>query len=130
MSELPPVNLGPLDELILYVQDMDAQVRFYRDTLGLDIAYPAGLDSYADQFWVTFQTGACTLALHGGGEKEFGKDAPKFVFTTADVKGARTALQARGIPVSEIQSPAPGVEVFDAKDPEGNYFSVEHREHH
>ncbi|MAS92103.1 MAG: hypothetical protein CMO55_02810 [Verrucomicrobiales bacterium] len=127
MSELPPIQIGPLDELILYVQDMEAQVQFYRDTLGLEIAYPAGLETYADQFWVTFQTGACTLALHGGGEKAFGKDAPKFVFAVENVEETREALQARKVPVGEIQSPAPGVQVFDSRDPEGNYFSLECR---
>lgn len=128
MSNFPPIGIRHLDELILYVQDMEAQVRFYRDTLGLEVAFPAGLESYADQFWVTFQTGSCTLALHGGGGGEIGKDAPKFVFSVENVGDARAALQARGVPVGEIQSPAPGVDVFDSKDPEGNYFSLERRE--
>ncbi len=121
--------LGALHEIILYVADMDAQVRFYRDTLGLEIAYPTGLGTYADQYWVVFNTGACSLALHGGGSKQIGEDAPKFVFKVNDVEQARTALIARGVPAGEVRSPAAGVKVVDCKDPEGNSFSIENCSH-
>ena len=60
-------QIGPMIEVIVYVEDMDAQVRFYRDILGLSISYPKGLIDYSNQMWVTFETGACELALHGGG---------------------------------------------------------------
>lgn len=130
MSDTPLIHLGPLSELILYVADMDSQVRFYRDTLGLSIQYPAGLEDYSGEYWVTFDTGTCVLALHGGGEKDFGKNAPKFVFDTGDIEQTRAAFKAAKIPCSEIDSPAPSVAVFDAKDPEGNLFSVETRESH
>ena len=119
--------LKQISEIIIYVSDMDAQVRFYRDVLGLSISYPAGLDSYSQEFWVVFDTGLCKLALHGGGNKEFGKDAPKFVFDTDDVKAVQQYLTGQNVKVGEIREPAPGVEVFDAADPEGNYFSVEKR---
>ncbi len=121
------LSLGPLNEIILYVSDMDAQVRFYRDALGLKVSYPSGVENYSDQFWVTFDTGACTLALHAGGEKRLGEDAPKFVFEVADVSAAREKCRELAIPVSEIRSPAPGVTVLDARDPEGNHFSMEAR---
>jgi hypothetical protein len=42
---------------------MDAQVAFYRDKLGLTVSYPDGLNDYTGEYWVTFATGACTLAL-------------------------------------------------------------------
>ena len=34
--------IGDLMEVILYVQDMNSQVSFYRDTLGLDVKQPEG----------------------------------------------------------------------------------------
>lgn len=119
------LQIGPLHEIILYVQDMQSQVSFYRDTLGLDISYPAGLDNYADQYWVVFNTGQCSLALHGGGEQRFGEDAPKFVFKVDDIAQTREGLLAKKVSVSEIHSPAPGTQVADCKDPEGNVFSIE-----
>lgn len=119
------LKLGPLHELILYVQDMHAQVTFYRDTLGLPISYPADLDDYADQFWVVFETGQCSLALHGGGEQRLGEDAPKFVFKVDDIEQTRQELLAKNVNVSEVHSPSPGVHVADCQDPEGNLFSIE-----
>lgn len=119
------MKLGPLHEIILYVRDMPTQVAFYRDVLGLEISYPAGLDDYSDQYWVVFETGQCSLALHGGGEQRFGEDAPKFVFKVDDIEASRDELLAQNISVSEIHSPSPGVQVADCKDPEGNIFSIE-----
>ncbi len=114
-----------LMELIVYVQDMDAQVRFYRDVLGLKVIYPAGLASYAEQMWVTLDTGACVLALHGGGTGARGPEAPMYVFRVADIEAARATLLARGVDVREIFDAAPGVKVAHAFDPEGNAFSLE-----
>lgn len=115
---------GELIEIIVYVEDMAAQVAFYRDVLGLQVTWP-DVGNFADEHWVTFATGAATLALHSGGERRQGVDAPKYVFGTGDVDQAREFLAAREIRVSEVRVPAPGVRVFDAWDPEGNVFSVE-----
>lgn len=114
-----------LIEVILYAQDMAAQVAFYRDILGLEIAYPAGLEDYRQEYWVVFETGSCKLVLHGGGEGKSGSDAPKIVFGVADIQSCRAELLAAGVHVGEIRSPAPGVLVVDGRDPEGNAFSIE-----
>jgi predicted enzyme related to lactoylglutathione lyase len=112
-------------EVILYVQDMHAQVRFYRDTLGLAVSYPQGRDDYHDQSWVTFSSGACTLALHGGGQRRQGEDTPMVVFRVADIQSARQTLVAQGVMVGEIFTAAPGVQVCHFHDPEGNPVALE-----
>jgi predicted enzyme related to lactoylglutathione lyase len=135
--------VGELIEVILYVQDMNAQVSFYRDVLGLQVQEPAdpaepadsvesadslgsgGRQDFEGVTWVTLATGACTLALHAGGGRRLGDDAPKIVFLVADVPRARDELLQRGVPMGEVRSPAPGVQVCDGLDPEGNRFSVE-----
>ena len=122
------VKMGPIIEIIVYVRDMDAQVRFYRDKLELPLSYPPDLDSYQDQDWVTFDVGECTLALHGGGEGGLSLDAPKFVFQVADVVTTRETLLGRGVVLGEVRVPSPGVYVSDGVDPEGNKFSIESRE--
>lgn len=114
-----------LIEIIVYVADMDAQVCFYRDVFGLEVTYPAGLESYADQFWVTLDAGGVLLALHGGGQKRLGADTPKIVFGVEDIHEARVALVAKGVAVDAVRSAAPGVWVCDGRDPEGNPFSIE-----
>jgi catechol 2,3-dioxygenase-like lactoylglutathione lyase family enzyme len=119
--------VGELMEVILYVQDMNVQVSFYRDVLGLKVTEPADSQDLEGVFWVTLATGACTLALHAGGKRRLSEDAPKIVFRVAGVPVARAELLKRGVPMGEVRSPAPGVLVCDGIDPEGNRFSIESR---
>jgi catechol 2,3-dioxygenase-like lactoylglutathione lyase family enzyme len=117
-----------LIEVILYVRDMAAQVAFYRDTLGLSVHDPKELTDYSEEYWVTFHTGGCVLALHGGGEGRLGEDAPKIVFGVLDLAAARTTLVEKAIRTGEIREAAPGVLVCDCEDPEGNSFSLEQKQ--
>jgi len=114
-----------LKELVIFVEDMNKQVTFYRDKLGLSLTYPIDIKDFSKQYWVTFDTGQCTLALHGGGNKNTSKNGPKFVFEVENLDSARKELEARGIKLTETRCPAPGVYVCDGSDPEGNAFSVE-----
>jgi len=117
-----------LIEVILYVQEMNDQVHFYQEILGLQVTYPQGVQDYTGEMWVTFKTGACVLALHGGGEKRIGRDAPTIVFGVSNIQSARTSLVEKGVAMGEIRSAAPGIFVCDGKDPEGNSFSIESQE--
>jgi catechol 2,3-dioxygenase-like lactoylglutathione lyase family enzyme len=119
--------VGELMEVILYVQDMNLQVSFYRDVLGLRVKEPEDAGDFGDLFWVEMDTGGCTLALHAGGARRFGKDAPKVVFRVADAPTVREGLLDLDVPMGEVRSPAPGVLVCDGVDPEGNRFSIESR---
>ena len=114
-----------LMEVILYVEDMNKQVAFYRDSMGLKVKEPKSIADFKHVYWVELETGACTLVLHGGGRRRLGADTPKIVFRVADIEAARRELLARGVQVGEVRSPAPGVQVCDGKDPEGNPFSIE-----
>jgi predicted enzyme related to lactoylglutathione lyase len=118
-----------LMEVIVYVEDMAAQVAFYRDVLGLRVKEPPQVEDYGGLYWVELDSGACTLALHAGGQRRQGADAPKIVFRVADLDEARDELLARGVPMGEARSPAPGVQVCDGVDPEGNRFSIESHEY-
>ena len=120
--------VGELMEVILYVEDMENQVSFYRDKLGLKVKFPSGTKNFSEEFWVELDSGACSLALHAGGKKRFGADAPKIVFRVDDILAARQELLDQEIPVGEVRSAAPGVWVCDAEDPEGNKFSIESHE--
>ena len=112
-----------ISQIIVYVKDMAQQVAFYRDTLGIPIAYPH-LDDYSDESWVAFSTGQCTFALHGGGTGEANANAPRFNFEVTDIAAAREHLSSAGVWVGEQRSPAPDIYVFDSKDSEDNYFTV------
>lgn len=115
-------------EVIIYVRDMSAQVDFYRNALGLAISYPQNLADYSKAMWVTFDSGDCVLALHGGSQGRIGKDSPKVVFGVDNIQSVRKILLERGVQLGEVRSAAPGVWVCDGQDPEGNPFSIESHE--
>lgn len=117
--------INGLIEVILYVQDMNTQVNFYQEVLGLQVSYPLGKQDYTGEMWVTFDTGACVLALHGGGKKRIGSDAPTIVFGVLNIHDARESLLKQGVTMGEIRPAAPDIFVCDGKDPEGNTFSIE-----
>jgi catechol 2,3-dioxygenase-like lactoylglutathione lyase family enzyme len=82
-------------EIILYVKDMPKMVRFYRDILGLKISPSFEGQDVTELYWVTFETGDCSLALHGGGKGHRGTDAPKIVFNVDNVSAVRETLLNR-----------------------------------
>jgi catechol 2,3-dioxygenase-like lactoylglutathione lyase family enzyme len=109
-----------LVEVVVYVRDMERATDFYRDTLGLEL-------DFESEAWTTFQTGACTLALHATETREPGTGEPDPTFLVADADAERARLAGAGVAVSEIREPVAGTRVFDARDPDGNRFSVESR---
>lgn len=121
-----PVLAG-LSEVILYVQEMGAMVRFYRDQLGLRVEEPADVADLSGESWVVFDTGAAKLALHNGGARRLGEDAPMLVFAVADIAAARRVLIERGVAWEEPFEAAPGILVCHGRDPEGNPLALEQR---
>lgn len=113
-----------LAKIILYVRDMDKQVYFYRDILGLEIKEPLGLNDYSDRIWVEWETGQCSLAFHLDPDKKLGKDRPKLVFKVADIQVAHKTLIERGVKLSQINYRSGNAQVADGFDPENNPFSI------
>ncbi len=120
--------IGNLFEIVLFVENMPAQVRFYRDVLGLELSAPLDTDAAEGQKWVTFKSGACTLALHAGGKRRFGGDAPQFYFLVDDIQAARAMLLDKGVAMSEIRHPNECSSFCSGQDPEGNCFGLESRD--
>jgi predicted enzyme related to lactoylglutathione lyase len=121
------MQIGNLFEIVLFVQDMKTEVTFYRDVLGLELSSPRDPHSAELDKWVTFKSGACTLALHAGGEKRFGDDAPQFYFLVEDIQAARAELIRKGVTMSDIQHPDAHSYFCAGRDPEGNRFGLESR---
>ena len=119
---------GEIMEKILYVENMDSQVSFYRDKLGLQVKFPKEAANYGEEFWVEMDSGPCSLAPHAGGKRRFGADAPKIIFRVGDILAARQELTDQEVEMGEIRSAAPGVWVSDGIDPEGNKFSIQSHE--
>jgi predicted enzyme related to lactoylglutathione lyase len=113
-----------LTRIILYVQNMETQVHFYRNVMDMQIQSPKDLESYHDQPWVEFETGECCLVLHISPDKQLGKDRSKLAFSVSDVEIAHQLLTQRGATLSEIRPRVDGFKVADGFDPEGNPFCI------
>jgi predicted enzyme related to lactoylglutathione lyase len=120
--------LHHLSEVIVYVSDMSEAVDFYRDRLGLSVLYPSCAD-FSREMWVVLDTGPCKVCLHGGAAKGPRQYGAKPVFGVTDIHSARESLIAKGVKLSEVRSPAPGIFVCDSNDPFGNPFSIEASSH-
>jgi catechol 2,3-dioxygenase-like lactoylglutathione lyase family enzyme len=111
---------GAYTRTILYVTEFARAVRFYRDTLGLKLAYPA------EGGWAEFTVGSSRVCLHSG-RTYSGKAAgiAHVGFSVADLDGVRAALLERGVSVDAPASPCPGLRYCAFRDPDGNELSIE-----
>jgi predicted enzyme related to lactoylglutathione lyase len=116
--------LGNLHEIIIYARDMDGLAKFYRDKVGLPVAWPEGQNDYSKEHWVQFGNGGATLALHSGGVETSGL-APRFGFEVTDIGAERDRLLAGGVRCGDIREAIPGLFVVDCLDPENNCFYLE-----
>lgn len=112
-------------QLIVYVRDMQKMVDFYKDNLGLIIAYPH-IDDYTKETWVAFSSGEATFALHAGKESTaVPEDAPKYNFEVGNIEEVRQDLIDKGIAMSDITNATPTKFICSGRDPEGNGFFIE-----
>ena len=118
-------SLVKLGQVILYVADMGASVNFYQDCLGLPVSYPGPDVDLSAEPWVTFETGATSLALHSGGPGNMPADAPSITFMVEDLDTAYRDVMVHGVKLSEISEPHPGVRLCSGKDPDGHVFILQ-----
>ncbi|MGH7540258.1 MAG: VOC family protein [Gemmatimonadota bacterium] len=110
----PEGPLRGIDHVYYWTRDMDRSVAFYVDVLGLPLTQRAGDE------WARFQAGDVSLALHGTGDAEL-PPGGTVVFRVADLDGARSALQQRGVRFDGHESEVPGFARFTTfHDPDGN----------
>jgi len=110
-------------EVILFVQDMNSKVRFYRDVLGLPIRYPKGLSDYSGEIWVEFVMGDTILALHGGAESN-PDDLHEIVFRVDDVEQARAAIIKADHDIGEVRTLEDGAPIAQGLDPAGHRYAI------
>lgn len=111
-----------IDYTMVIVSDMARSVQFYRDKLGIPLKFES-------PDWTEFQTGATTLALHGGGiarERSGGagdKDAGtcSIGFNVEDVDKTYEELRAKGISfvMPPTQREGEGIKLAVCVDPDG-----------
>ncbi len=118
-----PTHITGIRTVSIPVDDQDAALRFYSDTLGFtvlrDNPTPNGgrwieLAPGGDNAIVTLEPAAAEVTRGAIGIR----------FTTDDAEASHAALQAAGVDVGQILR-WPGVPaMFAFRDPEGNAFSI------
>jgi catechol 2,3-dioxygenase-like lactoylglutathione lyase family enzyme len=101
-------------QVILYVKDISESRNFYEKTLELPITYDGG------EYWVTFDLGGTTLAIHPGGTGQDSADRTGISIIVDQIEPAHTEFNERGAQFGEILSPHPGVVFAMTRDPDGN----------
>jgi lactoylglutathione lyase len=112
-----------IDYTMVVVSDMARSVEFYRDKLGIPLKFET-------PEWTEFQTGATTLALHGGGipqPRSAVGDPSKAAgtcsigFNVDDLNKTYAELQAKGINfvMPPTQREGEGIRLAVCMDPDG-----------
>jgi len=115
--------VGPLTQIILFVQDMAEEVHFFRDVLGFAIRTPQALKDYSEEMWVEFETGACIVALHARA-KEKPNNLHELIFTVEDIEQVRKAIIAAGIEMSAIRTLEDSAYITEGSSPSGHRFGI------
>jgi lactoylglutathione lyase len=112
-----------IDYTMVVVSDMQRSVEFYRDLLGIPLKFQS-------PDWTEFQTGATTLALHGGGVPATAPPAGdptkqagscSIGFNVEDVDKTFEELKAKGIKfvMPPMQREGEGIKLAVCVDPDG-----------
>lgn len=111
-----------IDYAMVIVTNMARSIEFYRDRLGIQLKFES-------PDWTEFQTGATTLALHGGGiaRESKGGSADKEAgtcsigFNVEDVDKTYEELKAKGVNfvMPPTQREGEGIKLAVCVDPDG-----------
>ena len=89
-----PIGLGPIGQIAIAVNDLDAAVAFYRDKLGMAFLFSApGL--------AFFDCGGVRLMLSRPETPELDHPSSIIYFKVDDIHAAHAALAERGVPFDE-----------------------------
>jgi lactoylglutathione lyase len=105
-----------LQYLITFVADMDAEVAFYRDTLGLTVRFQS-------PEWTEFETGSTTLALHSSSPVH-PPGTTQLGFGVSDMAELAERLQRSGLKFTREPHPEHGVLLAEFADAAGARYSV------
>ncbi len=118
---VPRVRLDIVDQVVVYVENIERALEFYRDVLGLQVRLQ-------QEGWVEFGGRGAGFALHSGGSaakrpKDYRKGGVLVSIRVQSVEAAVAYLESRGVRVTEAGAEPHGrIAVF--ADPEGNQFQL------
>ena len=101
--------------MMLNVADMDRAVAFYRDGLGLEVAFQT-------PYWSEMRCGAARIALHPGGDGSRRECGINFEVDNLEADVARCAAAGGVIEKAPEHRASQKISIATARDPEGNVF--------
>ena len=104
-------------KFILWAQDMDRAVAFWRDALGLEVQLHT-------PHWSELRWGDSTIALHGGGQGEYHATGLGFQVDDVDAACAEIAAAGGTVRARPVDRTGEGIRLADLVDPEGNGFQL------
>lgn len=100
---------------ILWAEDMDRAVAFWRDGMGCSVRLHT-------PHWSELTTAGATIALHGGGRGEYHASGLGFRIDDVDAGCAEVAAAGGTIRSRPADRPGEGIRLADLVDTEGNGF--------
>jgi lactoylglutathione lyase len=99
----------------IMVSDMERSVRFYTETLELNLSFRVGNE------WAEVQAPGVAIGLHpsGGHAATGGSGGMSLGLQVADIQAAMAVLQARGIEFPNGWRPSGDLRLADFSDPDG-----------
>ena len=127
MSEgvfLGSMEVRALDFICYEVSDMAKSIAFYRDVIGLKLAWHE-----EDYDWAEFELSPTTLALYTPQkmEKRPPKPSGSIFLAVPDVDEALAELQAKGVEVAFPATDSPVCRLAAVRDPDGNGIGLHTR---
>ena len=116
--------MADLYQVILVANNMGRLAKLYRDALGFAVTNPESAGDLAKEAWVTFDSGSCQLAIHGGGEVRTSGSVILSI-RVDDLDFAVFDLKEKGFEVEPIYEVTPGVRSAKLRDPKDNRLSLE-----
>ena len=101
--------------LTIMVSDFERSLRFYTETLGLELNFRAGND------WAEIQAPGVAIGLHpAGGHAPTGAGGGMSLgFQVADIEAAIEALSSKGVEFPQGWHPSGNLRLADFADPDG-----------
>jgi lactoylglutathione lyase len=109
---------GRIGAVILLVADMKRSVKFYRDTLGMEIKEKS-------KDWTEFSTRGTVLALHPSRRKRFSKSNAMLVgFSVSDFDDVCNGLKKKKVKFYKKPKQEPFGKHAIIQDPDGHLISI------
>lgn len=111
------MNVTKLRQVFLVPSDLDAQIRFVEDTLGLEMQFRDG------NRWIQYAAGSTSVALADPSEGLGAPlDTPVPVFEVEDLDGCVVELRESGSTVGEVRDMGDHGRTVSACDPSGAFL--------